>query len=70
MRVRVTFKVKNRGASIPFHHQHLISSFIKEKLKDGGENGLSDFSLYSFSGVKGLPESADKVYTTIQNEFL
>ncbi|MCR9252866.1 MAG: CRISPR-associated protein Cas6 [bacterium] len=54
MRVRVTFKVKNRGASIPFHHQHLISSFIKEKLKDGGENGLSDFSLYSFSGVKGL----------------
>ncbi len=54
MRVRVTFKVKNRGAAIPFHHQHLIANLLDQKIRKVNSNGLGDFSLFSFSGVKGL----------------
>lgn len=52
MRVRVIFQLKNRGAAVPFHHQHLISDIIDGLIKDAGY-APTDEHLYSFSGIKG-----------------
>lgn len=54
MRVRITFKLKNRGNYLPFYHQHLFSQLIKGMLVSGQDSKFNDFDLFSFSGLKGL----------------
>ena len=53
MRVRVTFKVRNRGAAVPFHHQHLIAQVLRGLIVSSGNQEFKDFSFYNFSGLKG-----------------
>ena len=53
VRVRITFKVKNRGAAVPFHHQHLIAQILKGLVLNSGESQFQDYPYYSFSGIKG-----------------
>lgn len=52
VRVRIIFNLNNRGASVPFHHQHLISEMIN-KLKQEMDTDYTDYRLYCFSGLKG-----------------
>ncbi len=52
MRVRIIFGLNNRGASVPFHHQSLLTDMIQD-LKYGAGGEASEYSLYSFSGLKG-----------------
>ncbi len=54
MRIRITFKLKNRGKILPFHHQHLFSQMIRGVMVNNGEQFYKDFEIYSFSGLKGL----------------
>lgn len=52
MRVRIVFGLTNKGASVPFHHQFLLSNMVSSILdKNPGE--YSGFDLYNFSGLKG-----------------
>lgn len=53
MRIRITFRVKNKGAAIPFHHQYLISQIVKGLIASSGHEGFSSYSYYSFSSLKG-----------------
>ncbi|MFT6828816.1 MAG: CRISPR-associated endoribonuclease Cas6, partial [Roseivirga sp.] len=53
MRVRIIFKLKNRGAVLPFHHQHILAQFIKGVIVNGKNENFIDFPYYSFSGLKG-----------------
>ncbi len=50
MRVRLIFRLNNKGAILPFHHQKLVHSFFQEIL--GINRSLGD-QLACFSGVKG-----------------
>lgn len=52
MRIRLIFQLKNRGATVPFHHQHLISSVIDEVKIEAGITDETPFE-YCFSGIKG-----------------
>ena len=54
MRVRITFKLKNRGNYLPFYHQHLFSQLIKGMIVASGDSTYQNFDLFSFSGLKGL----------------
>jgi len=54
MRIRITFKLKNRGEVLPFHHQHIFSHLIKDLLMNVKGQPFERFDLYSFSGLKGL----------------
>lgn len=52
MRVRIIFNTLNKGATVPFHHQHLIAEVFESIIADfykGGKSGC----LYNFSGLKG-----------------
>lgn len=40
----------NKGASLPFHHQHLIRTFLEALL--GNTQGINQYS-FCFSGIKG-----------------
>lgn len=53
MRVRIIFNLKNKGASVPFHHQYLLAQLIKGLLRKGGEERFFEYPLYNFSGLKG-----------------
>lgn len=53
MRVRVIFKLKNRGAYLPFHHQFLLAQFIKGVIVKGGDQRYFHYPFYNFSGLKG-----------------
>ncbi len=53
MRIRVIFKLKNRGAYLPFHHQHILAQFLKGVLVKGGEQKFFNYQFYNFSGLKG-----------------
>ena len=53
MRVRIIFTLKNRGASLPFHHQYLISRLITEMLEKAPTKEYLDYELFNFSGLKG-----------------
>ena len=53
MRVRVIFKLKNRGAYLPFHHQHILAQFLKGVMVKGGDAQYFNYSFYNFSGLKG-----------------
>lgn len=52
MRVRVVFSLKNKGAFVPFHHQNLLSQFIKSLIQTGGDE-FKTYQYYNFSGLKG-----------------
>lgn len=48
MRIRIVFQLKNRGAFLPFYHQHLFNQLISDYLGETAE--AKDFN---FSGLKG-----------------
>lgn len=52
MRVRVIFSLINRGASVPFHHQLVLSEFIKGVRRELAPE-FNEFDVYAFSGLKG-----------------
>lgn len=52
MRVRIIFALKNRGAKIHFHHQHLLTKFSHQIIAKC-ESKYRDFKYYNFSGIKG-----------------
>ncbi len=51
MRVRVIFLTENIGATVPFHHQYIISRLVKEMIVLHEE--FSGFKHFTFSGIKG-----------------
>lgn len=53
MRVRVIFKLKNKGAYLPFHHQFILAQFIKGVIVKGGKQEYINYPYYNFSGLKG-----------------
>jgi len=53
VRVRVIFKLNNRGGNLPFHHQYILADFISEIIKESDDQRFNDFSFYNFSGIKG-----------------
>ena len=53
MRVRLIFKNKDKGASVPFHHQYYLFRFFKGLIKKCGDEMYSTFKHYNFSGLKG-----------------
>ncbi len=50
MRVRIVFKLKNKGAVLPFHHQELIRSLLDMVI--GNEYDLEK-TPFNYSGLKG-----------------
>lgn len=52
MRVRIIFGLKNRGAKIHFHHQHLLVKFSQQIISKC-EPKYRDYKYYNFSGLKG-----------------
>lgn len=53
VRIRIIFKLKNRGANLPFHHQFILAQMIKGLMVKGGHPDYKDFGFYNFSGLKG-----------------
>ncbi len=53
MRVRIIFNLKNKGASVPFHHQFLLAQLIKGVILKGDNEEYGNFSHYNFSALKG-----------------
>ncbi len=53
MRVRIIFNLKNKGASVPFHHQYLLAQLIKGIILRGGNQDYINFPHYNFSAIKG-----------------
>ena len=52
MRVRIVFSLRNKGAIVPFHHQHLLNQLINDVLSQSG-NRFINYELCNFSGLKG-----------------
>ena len=52
MRVRIVFRVKNRGGYVPFHHQHLLAQLIRESI-ESEKSEFNSYKLFNFSGLKG-----------------
>jgi len=53
LRLRIVFSLKNKGASLPFHHQHLLAQLIKGIIYKGGNEEFKAFTHYNFSALKG-----------------
>ncbi len=53
MRIRVIFRLQNRGAYLPFHHQHILAQFLKGVLVKGGNEKFINYDFFNFSGLKG-----------------
>lgn len=53
MRVRVIFRLKNRGANLPFHHQYILANFISNIIQNSNEEKFKAYEFYNFSGLKG-----------------
>jgi len=53
VRVRIIFSLKNKGASVPFHHQYLLAQTAKAILMSGGDEEFINYPYYHFSGLKG-----------------
>lgn len=60
MRVRIIFSLKNRGSILPFHHQNILTDFIKETLANGNDDRFITFPYYHFSGLKGQTKISKK----------
>lgn len=52
MRVRIVFNNDNKGGTVPFYHQYLISNLIDEVILDL-PGKFKTFKAYNFSGLKG-----------------
>jgi CRISPR-associated endoribonuclease Cas6 len=52
LRVRIIFGLTNKGASVPFHHQFLLSNLVNS-LIEKENSAFQNFDLYNFSGLKG-----------------
>lgn len=52
MRVRIIFSVLNRGGLVPFHHQMVLSEFIKSVLRTRTDRPFLP-GFYNYSGLKG-----------------
>lgn len=81
MRIRIVFRLKNRGGFVPFHHQYLLSQLIRGVIISGTEKQYHDFSYYNFSGLKGQTKISRKglhffsqyvtlVFSTPDNDFM
>ncbi|GIV29954.1 MAG: hypothetical protein KatS3mg028_1020 [Bacteroidia bacterium] len=55
MRVRIVFGLKNKGACVPFHHQHLLYELVMKLLPP-----TYNLHTYSFSGLKGQTQTTQK----------
>lgn len=53
MRVRVIFKLRNKGAHLPFHHQFILAQFLKGVLIEAGHQDFVHYDRLNFSGLKG-----------------
>jgi CRISPR-associated endoribonuclease Cas6 len=53
LRVRIIFNLKNKGAIVPFHHQHMLTEFVNSVLETGRNPHFLNFPYYNFSGLKG-----------------
>jgi CRISPR-associated endoribonuclease Cas6 len=51
MRIRLIFWLRNRGAVIPFHHQHLLYAMVSDILKEHTDKPAWEY--LNFSGLKG-----------------
>jgi len=51
LRTRVIFTLKNRGATVPFHHQDILFRKMYDLLQDNEE--FRYFQFFNFSGLKG-----------------
>lgn len=60
MRVRIIFSLKNRGSILPFHHQNILTDFIKDTLAEGKEKSFLSYPFYNFSGLKGQTKISKK----------
>ncbi|MDX2196364.1 MAG: CRISPR-associated endoribonuclease Cas6 [Cytophagales bacterium] len=80
MRVRIIFSLKNRGAKIHFHHQHLLAKFAQNIISKCDPK-YRDFKFYNFSGLKGqikvgkgglhyLSSKVTLVFSSLNIEFL
>lgn len=80
MRVRIIFNLKNRGAKIHFHHQHLLTKFSQQIISKC-EVKYRDFKYYNFSGLKGqikvgkgglhyLSSKVTLVFSSLNIEFI
>lgn len=81
MRIRIVFRLKNRGGFVPFHHQYLLSQLIKGIIISGEEKQFHNFDYYNFSGLKGQTKISRKglhffsqyvtlVFSTPDEDFL
>ncbi len=52
MRIRIIFKLRNKGATLPFQHQHLLFNLIDMMMSNKSFN-FKEKNLYNFSGLKG-----------------
>ncbi|MCS6968557.1 MAG: CRISPR-associated endoribonuclease Cas6 [Cytophagales bacterium] len=53
LRVRIIFKLRNKGGILPFHHQHLLASMVSDLTSDIADKGGQKCQFYNFSGIKG-----------------
>jgi CRISPR-associated endoribonuclease Cas6 len=53
LRVRLIFENKEKGASVPFHHQYYLYRLFKGLVSKCGDDALRNFKNYNFSGLKG-----------------
>jgi CRISPR-associated endoribonuclease Cas6 len=52
LRVRIVFGLTNKGATVPFHHQFLLSN-LASAILDRHKGPFQHFDLFNFSGLKG-----------------
>lgn len=81
MRIRVSFKVNNRGGLVPFHHQYLIAGMINQLLLKNSATDFLNYPFYNFSGIKGQTRLGKNglhfnskmvtiVFSSASNEFM
>jgi CRISPR-associated endoribonuclease Cas6 len=53
LRARIIFRLRNKGAVLPFHHQHILTALIQDFTKDFVQSNGKQEVFYNFSGLKG-----------------
>jgi CRISPR-associated endoribonuclease Cas6 len=51
LRVRIIFRLRNKGAVLPFHHQHILAEMVQRYIEGYRPNGNG--ACYNFSSMKG-----------------